>query len=445
MHIWVRELGNTWAALVNQDDTPNQAVAFLSGSYSPVEMALPEIPKLLTAIVAAIGKWRAIMPYCALVLHCDHSIHHMLTTSKAALTATRYGKYQIELNGKDIETKPLTKAQNKLLDWFFPNKGYSQEEQKDIPELLLIRFSPLEKGLIWFTDGAQKGQQSAFAALQVTPELEIITKIQYQTEKGVTAQEAELLAVIAALKSTGLKEHCTIYTDSSYVVSSLQYHLLKWKRRGMITATGQPLQHIKDWKQILKILSKREGIGTETAIVWTPAHTEHTDFEAKGNDLADRAASEVLSINLMIMQTRFSSELTHTPYPMSNIIFHEQPSGEELEKWKSLGCYQRGKTWLHPNGKLCVTTSEILRYFTAWHSTLHLSATALLAGVQANHWNQNLYALAVQIIHNCLVCSTHIARRGPAVSPGSLPIPQGPGLEWHIDYTDMIEPVKGKR
>ncbi|XP_030055197.1 uncharacterized protein LOC115467841 [Microcaecilia unicolor] len=447
-------MGTSWAAMVNQEPEFVKPVSFLSGTFSAVEKGLPEIPRQLVALVAAIEKWRAVMPYSPIILHTNHTIYHMLSQSQAALTSTRYGKYQAVLIGQDIDTKPMTKEQNKQMDLVFQMEIEVEKQIEklfDIPSLQLLTFSPLpkEEGDHWFTDTAQIGSKTSFAALKTilyAVDIKVEKKVQYKAPEGTSAQEAELMGVCMALKETEKTRSCTIYTDSAYVVSSLQYHLLKWKRRGFLTANGKPLQHSQTWQQVLQILSEREGYGTRTAIVWVAAHTGQDTMEARGNELADKAAKEVLQ-NKILIQTRSREHMRcDTPYPPDPGQIRVKPTEQERIQWENLECkMDTGKTkWIHPNGKICMTTSELINNFYNWHVTLHLSASDMSKAMETIFWHPRILAYATRIVLNCMVCSKNIVHRGPVISPGSIPIPSGPGVEWHLDFTDMVIPVKDK-
>ncbi|MCM1387832.1 MAG: hypothetical protein NC231_10920 [Bacillus sp. (in: Bacteria)] len=74
--------------------------------------------------------------------------------------------------------------------------------------------------------------------------------------ENVTAHQAELMALTAALKR--ICKHCdlTIYTDSVYVPSCVGKWLDKWQQDNWINAKGQPVANMEEWQDLACLLNE---------------------------------------------------------------------------------------------------------------------------------------------------------------------------------------------
>ena len=97
-----------------------------------------------------------------------------------------------------------------------------------------------------------------------------------------TNQQAELVAVLMALKTIPADVALKIVSDSQYTVNMLTKWLPGWKRAGWRTASGQPVANLKIVQHLDAALSKRLVV---PQFEWVRGHTG-----VIGNEEADRAA-----------------------------------------------------------------------------------------------------------------------------------------------------------
>lgn len=69
-----------------------------------------------------------------------------------------------------------------------------------------------------------------------------------------TANEAELLAVIKALKHLTADCEIELYTESQFVASGIGW-MPGWKEKGWKTAKGQDIAHMEEWQQLDELLT----------------------------------------------------------------------------------------------------------------------------------------------------------------------------------------------
>ncbi len=110
--------------------------------------------------------------------------------------------------------------------------------------------------------------------------------------KFTTNNRMETMAVIKALKM--LKEPCniTLYTDSSYVVNSVNKGwVYNWKKNNWINSSKKPTPNVDLWEELLPLLDIHK-----VEFVWVKGHADNVennrcDFLAreamKNNDLLD--------------------------------------------------------------------------------------------------------------------------------------------------------------
>ena len=75
----------------------------------------------------------------------------------------------------------------------------------------------------------------------------------------VTAQQAELIVLIKALKR--IKECCRliIYTESEYVAAGFEQDWIeKWEDASWLTARGKPVANKEEWQQMKVLLGAHE-------------------------------------------------------------------------------------------------------------------------------------------------------------------------------------------
>nr|XP_020459297.1 uncharacterized protein LOC109962170 [Monopterus albus] len=168
-------------------------------------------------------------------------------------------------------------------------------EEKAAQELKVrvdLRANPLEEAdEILFTDGCcfrhpDEGLKAAMAVVK-HDQGEFKEVIKEKLTGQLSAQRAELLAVIAAAEY-GKGKRVTIYTDSAYVSNAVHHELAAWLRAGFLTASGTPIKHEKEMKLLAEALLKP----AEIAVVKCKGHQTGNTLEARGNQMADKAAKE---------------------------------------------------------------------------------------------------------------------------------------------------------
>lgn len=112
----------------------------------------------------------------------------------------------------------------------------------------------MRKKIIMYTDGACSGNPGpgGYAAILMYGD---IVKEVFGSEKDTTNNKMEMMAVLKGLEI--IKEPCDIeiYSDSAYVVNSVEKGwLFNWKKKDWIKSDKKPVKNIELWEELLKYL-----------------------------------------------------------------------------------------------------------------------------------------------------------------------------------------------
>lgn len=99
-----------------------------------------------------------------------------------------------------------------------------------------------------------------------------------------TNQQAELIAILMALRSVPLDARLEIVSDSQYAINSATKWIDGWKRAGWLTAGRKPVANLTIMKKLDEAMAARVAPWTAT---WVKGHSG-----VAGNERADRLAND---------------------------------------------------------------------------------------------------------------------------------------------------------
>lgn len=105
-----------------------------------------------------------------------------------------------------------------------------------------------------YTDGACSGNPGpgGYAAVLMYngTEKEIVG-----AEKETTNNKMEMMAVIKALEALKFPCDVTVYSDSTYVVDSIEKGwIYGWKKKNWIKSDKKPVKNVELWERLLKLM-----------------------------------------------------------------------------------------------------------------------------------------------------------------------------------------------
>lgn len=175
---------------------------------------------------------------------------------------------------------------------------------------------------------------SGFSATKdVTPieVLSIIEMIIAINSNSATNNEAELLAMIHALKKAssieGLTE-LTIYTDSNYVVSSFNENLDKWKLNDWKRLDGKTIIHMNEWLIIDSYKKAFIDANIVINVIWVKGHSDNhgnivsDELSVIGSNSAKRQLSNPdTPFNEIVLDSILTYAEYKKSFPAKDIIF----------------------------------------------------------------------------------------------------------------------------
>lgn len=138
-----------------------------------------------------------------------------------------------------------------------------------------------------YTDGACSGNPGIGGWASVLL-YEQHKKELYGNDKETTNNRMELTAVIEALKA--LKRPCnvTLYSDSKYVIDSINKDwVYKWKANNWIKSDRKPALNTDLWKELLALLEVHR-----VKFVWVKGHNGN-EYNERCDELAVKAIKEI--------------------------------------------------------------------------------------------------------------------------------------------------------
>lgn len=138
-----------------------------------------------------------------------------------------------------------------------------------------------------YTDGACSGNPGVGGWASVLL-YEQHKKELYGNDKETTNNRMELTAVIEALKA--LKRPCnvTLYSDSKYVIDSINKDwVYKWKANNWIKSDRKPALNTDLWKELLTLLEVHK-----VKFVWVKGHNGN-EYNERCDELAVKAIKEI--------------------------------------------------------------------------------------------------------------------------------------------------------
>lgn len=313
--------------------------------------------------------------------------------------------------------------------------------QKEEKVRLDLQTEPIPRARELYTDGCcfrdeREGLKAAYAVVEEV-QGEIITRQAERMEGQQSAQRAEVLAVIAALR-LGEGQEVNIYTDSAYAAGAVHVELKQWLRAGFLTATNKPIRHETEMKELAEALL----LPSKVAVIKCKGHEKSDSPTKKGNDAADMAAKTaagyVVKAILMCAETEKDTDTT--------ALIAEQNAASPQEKtlWKARGATEVHGLWRGPDGRPILPPGIRQTALAEAHGVGHVGVAQMMRNLE-HWWHPYIKDMAKHFVSSCEECLKYNVRPTVKPHPGRYPLEVKPGKEIIIDYTDMITPVKGYR
>ncbi|XP_078805331.1 uncharacterized protein LOC144992515 [Oryzias latipes] len=433
------------AVLFQKNQGRRDVLMYCSISLDAVEARSPLCTRYAAGLAKVILKTAHIVMSHPLIILTEHSVTSYVASSSFTLSSLRQTRLLKTLTAPNIQYQHtgINMSEGISMDPHSCSVAVAKE-LRTRPDL---ETKPLPEGRILFTDGccfrSTSGTLQAAAAVVECSKGEFITLTSQILTVKPSAQAAEVLALCLALEAAP-GELVTVYSDSAYAVSAALLDLAAWKRNCFLTARGEPIAH-KDLMQRLELALQ---LPSRVAVVKVPGHSKGNTLTTRGNNAADAAAKAAAGYTPthQMVSVYTPPELLDSPTHDDLVTLQSTTSPEQKSYWLQKGAVRSSDgLWVGPYGQPVVPDGPLLqRILKESHGPAHLGPSIMMTKLLM-WWHPRLRDVCHDYVDNCTVCQSCNVR--PTLKPmlGSFDSAPWPGAEVVIDYTDMINPVQGKR
>uniref|UniRef100_A0A669AYP5 Gypsy retrotransposon integrase-like protein 1 n=1 Tax=Oreochromis niloticus TaxID=8128 RepID=A0A669AYP5_ORENI len=245
-----------------------------------------------------------------------------------------------------------------------------------------------------------------------------------------SAQSAELTAVIRACEIHEGQD-INIHTDSQYVFAAVHHFAKIWDNRGMVTSSGNPVQHADLLKQLLKTVQ----LPRHLAICKCAAHQKDDSEITKGNNFADKAAKAAAIATTVLLTTHEN----HT-IPLS-VLQDEQKAAplKEQKQWLKHGAVLDTDDLMKIAGKPILPKSLHKTAALVSHGLSHVSTGSMISIINQCFYTVNFETSAKEYVRTCMTCQKHNTQGNLRPKRGHFPTPPHPFHTIHMDFIELNE------
>ncbi|XP_034090007.1 uncharacterized protein LOC117558119 [Gymnodraco acuticeps] len=417
---------------------------YVSVTLDRVENREPPCMRHAAGTARILNKISHIVMGHPLTVLTTHSIVSFVNSSAFTMTSTRQTRLEKTLTKAHIT---YTHEGVNSADTIGSGEPHRCEERiiQDVKLRIDLRDEPIPQAENLFTDGCcfrhpQNGLQAAYAVVKQKPEGNFEEVSAGEVTGKVSAQLAEVMGVIAALELSKGKD-VNIYTDSAYVHGVIHVEMRQWLRAGFVTSTNTPIKHEKE----IKRLAEAVMLPNKLALLKCKGHNAENNYLAWGNNAADKAAKEKAGYTpwyqMLVLK---SADLL--PAITDETLKEAQEAGSPQDKklWSNRGATNKEGIWYSPDGRPVIPPEWIRSMLKEAHGPTHCGKTQMNRHL-THWWHPYLPDMIANHLEECVICLTHNIRATVKPHQGKFPLPKMAGEEIIIDYTDMIDKVRGFR
>ncbi|CAJ1050397.1 Retrovirus-related Pol polyprotein from transposon opus [Xyrichtys novacula] len=416
---------------------------YLSVILDPTEKRQPTCTRHAAGVAKLINKSAHIVMGHTLHILTSHSVVAYVNSQTFTMSSTRQQKLARILEAPNLLfTHEGVNMAERLGEGVLHECAHRVEKEEKAREDLQSEPIPGARNL--YTDGCcyrdeKEGLRAGFSVIEETPDgLKTVTAQKLNGPQS--AQRAEVVAVIEALKA-GKDQDINIYTDSAYAVHAAQVDLGQWMRAGYLTAKQEPIKHMDEMKELAKAL----WFPQKVAIIKCKGHDNSGSRVAMGNQAADSAAKAAAGYHEKLLLVRPDTETQMTKLSLTEISKEQDlASPEEKTVWKLRGAVLSEGTWRSPDGRLVLPPGLKDSIFSEAHGVGHAGISQMKVDLK-EWWHPFLHDMLKEWVRHCTVCTHHNTRPTYKPGVGKFQLKTRPGKEIIIDFTDMVNSVRGYR
>ncbi|KAL3973702.1 hypothetical protein ACER0C_024909 [Sarotherodon galilaeus] len=413
---------------------------YVSIKLGPIEARHPTCTRHAAGVAKIIQKTAHIVREHPLKVLTTHSVVAYVNSQAFTMTPLKQQRLSKVLDAPNLT---FTHEGINMADLMGSGEPHDCVKKAQVEEKVRedLKAEPIAGAEEWFTDGCchrdEEGLKAGYAVVRrVGQEYQVIEAGRIEGQQS--AQRAEVIALIRALRlAKNLKVN--IYTDSAYAFGAAHVELAQWKRTGYRTATNAPICHKKEMEELEKALEDPD----EVSIVKCKGHSQGDNPVARGNQTADEAAKKAAGYKGQRQMVQVTAEEEVSTNTLEEVRqAQKEAAPEEKGVWQAKGAWQEEGLWRSPDGRPVLTTKMAKQKVSEAHGLGHVGIKQMEKNL-CWWWHPELRNMVQEKARTCLICGAHNPKPAVKPEPGKFLIPERPGEEIVIDFTDMIETGPG--
>lgn len=413
---------------------------YVSIKLGPMEARQPTCTQHAAGVAKIIQKTAHIVREHPLKVLTTHSVVAYVNSQAFTMTALKQQRLSKILDAPNLT---FTHEGINMADLMGSGEPHDCVKRAQVEEKVRedLRAEPIAGAEEWFTDGCchrdEEGLKAGYAVVRrVGKEHQVIEAGRIEGQQS--AQRAEVIALIRALR---LAKHMkvNIYTDSAYAFGAAHVELAQWKRAGYRTATNAPIRHKNEMEELEKALMDPD----EVSIVKCKGHSEGDNPVARGNQKADEAAKKAAGYKGQRQMVQVTAEEEGSTNTLEEVRqAQKEATSDEKGVWQAKGAWQEEGLWRSPDGRPVLTTDMAKQKVSEAHGLGHVGIRQMERNL-CRWWHPEMRNMVLEKARTCLICGAHNPKPAVKPEPGKFVMPERPGEEIVIDFTDMIETGPG--
>ncbi|XP_039679499.1 protein NYNRIN [Perca fluviatilis] len=415
---------------------------YISVRLDIMEKRHPQCTQHAAGIAKLIQKTAHIVMGHQLHVLTTHSVVAYVNSETFTLTTLRQQRLSKILEAPNIS---FTHEGINMADQIGPGEPHTCAERviKEEKVRMDLQATPLVGARELYTDGCcfrheTDGLRAAYAVVEEKQGVWVTQKAE-RLVGPQSAQRAEVIAVIEALR-LGKGQAVNIYSDSAYAVGAVHVELGQWLRAGFLTAGNKPIKHETEMKELAEALLLPEKV----AVIKCKGHDTGNSKVGQGNQAADQAAKQAAGYqnNMTLVNAETETQVRVNTERLVDMQVKASP--QEKTMWKARGATETDGLWRGPDGRPILPPGLRQTAIEEAHGVGHVGVAQILRNLE-HWWHPYLRDMAQHLTKTCPQCTKFNPRPTVRPEPGKYPLETKPGKEIIIDYTDMIDSVKGYR
>lgn len=442
-------------------------LAYYSISLDLIEAKSSPCTRYVATLANIVQKSDSVVKKHPLIIHTDHAIQLFIESHAFSITPGRVRKVTSTLMQPHITIQP---SRVNMTEYMTGLTGLTTVDQPTIHDCEALtqvadrlhpdlQKQPLTHAINLYIDGSchrdAENLKAGYAVVMEGPDGNFVT-IKQGSVYPPSAQRAELTALCETFRGQH-GQAVNICTDSSY--SYFVVHRFGcMANNGFKTASGALPRHHDLVAQLAELIHYPSKI----AVLKVAAHVNNATTQAAGDNAADLEAIKAAGLQLQGGVLTRNLEITHCissdedlqdlrPKTIAEWALEQaHASDKEKEHWTREGAQyvekQGTPIWEGPKGEMVVSEATASWLIDEAHGPSHNGTDKMMHRLK-NYWRPDLKKWIKEKTEKCETCKEYNSRPGMTHSggQGTYPLPQGPGKEIIIDFTDMGERIGGKR